>query len=68
MPDGECRTRVVAIVVPTLNQPTQPKTMPDVADVLAMAMLDAVKVEVPAEPRRHRKHGWCESAETSTSF
>ena len=42
--------------------------MPDVADVFTMAIFDAVKVEVPAEPCRHRKRGWCESPDTSAVF
>ena len=33
-----------------------------------MVILDALKVDIPAEPRRHRKRGWCESAETSDAF
>ena len=68
MPGGECRKRVVARVVPTHNQPAQPKTVSDIAEVFTMTIIDAVAVEVPAESPRHSKRGWCQSAETSAAF
>ena len=67
MPVGKCRKRVVSGVVSTPNQPNQPKTMSGVAYIFAMASVDEVNVEVPVEPRRHRKRGWCESVETSAT-
>ena len=66
--DGECRKRLVSRVVSDLNQPTQPNALSDVADVFTMAIIDAVKVNILAEPRRHRKRGWCESTESSAAF
>ena len=61
----DCRNRIVARVASTLNQPTQPKTISDVDDVFTIAILDAVKVELAAEPSGHRRRGWHESAEAS---
>ena len=45
MSEGECRTRAFARVVSNLNQPIQPKTTYDEADVFTMAVLDAVRPE-----------------------
>ena len=69
MSDGESPKRVVARVVSTLGQTTQFNTiLSDVADVCIMTILEAVKVEVPAEPRGHRMLEWCASTETSAAL
>ena len=60
---GKCRERVVARVISSLNQLLQPRNTSGMVEVFTTAILDAVENEVPSPPRRHRRHGWCESAE-----
>ena len=38
------------------------------AESFTKVILDVVEAEVPPPPRRTRKLGWCETAETSTAF
>lgn len=68
MSDGKCRERVVARVVSTLNQPSQPHNIAGMVTLFTSTIIDAVKVEVPPTPHQPRKRGWCESAETSAAF
>ena len=68
MPDGKCRQRVIARVVSTLNQSVQPRSTSGLVAVFTTPILKAVEVEVPSVPRRQRKRGWCESAETPAAF
>ena len=37
-------------------------------DVFTTAIVDATKIEVLPPPRRHRRHGWCESVEILAAF
>ena len=52
----------------TLHQPTQLLSTAGVVDLFATTLADAVEVEVPPPPRRQRKRGWCDPAETSAAF
>ena len=68
MSDEKCRERVVARVVIALNQLIQPRNTSGMVEFFTTAIVDAVEKEVPPRPRRHRRHGWCQSAETLAAF
>ena len=62
MSDEESRQRVVARVVSTLD--------PRVVEFFtySTATTDVVQKKVSPPRRRHRRHGWCESADTLAAF
>jgi len=68
MSDEKCRERVVARVVSTLNHLVQPRNTSGMVEFYTAAIVDGVEKEVSPPPRRHRRHGWCESAETLAAF
>lgn len=67
--DGDCRQRVVARVLSKLPfLPSQPKSISEMAESFADAILDAVAKDVPPPPRHSHKPGWCETTETSAAI
>ena len=68
MSDEKCRERLVARVISTLNHLSQPLNTSGMVECFTTAILDAVGKEAPLTPRRHRRHGWCESAEPLAAF